>query len=111
MPRASRGAPVARLGRHRRARLRRSARQRTRRAQERAAANAPRRDTYARRRRAQVFDKDANGLISAQELKDIMKEHGEQLSEDEIAVLIRECDGDHDGNINYEEFLSMLMSK
>ena len=52
----------------------------------------------ARRRRLrptvlQVFDTDANGLISAEELTSIMKEHGDRLSDDEIAVLIRECDG------------------
>ena len=58
-----------------------------------------------------VFDKDANGMISSDELKSIMHEHGSGLSHDEIAVLIRECDSDGDGNINYEEFVAMLMSK
>ena len=55
-----------------------------------------------------VFDKDGNGFISAAELRHIMTNLEEKLTDDEM---IREADVDGDGQINYEEFVKMMMSK
>ncbi|GAA5939257.1 calmodulin [Sporobolomyces koalae] len=58
-----------------------------------------------------VFDKDGNGFISAAELRHVMTNLGEKLSENEVEEMIREADVDGDGQINYDEFVKMMMSK
>eukprot|EP01120_Amphizonella_sp_Union-15-10_P012452 TRINITY_DN552_c0_g1_i1.p1 TRINITY_DN552_c0_g1~~TRINITY_DN552_c0_g1_i1.p1 ORF type:complete len:150 (-),score=49.03 TRINITY_DN552_c0_g1_i1:81-530(-) len=58
-----------------------------------------------------VFDKDGNGLISAAELRHVMTNLGEKLTDDEVDEMIREADVDNDGQINYEEFVKMMLSK
>jgi calmodulin len=58
-----------------------------------------------------VFDRDGNGFITALELKKVMSNLGETLSNEEIDEMIREADVDHDGQINYDEFVRMMMSK
>ncbi|CAO1614645.1 unnamed protein product [Sympodiomycopsis kandeliae] len=58
-----------------------------------------------------VFDKDGNGFISAAELRHVMTNLGEKLSDQEVEEMIREADVDGDGQINYEEFVTMMMSK
>lgn len=52
-----------------------------------------------------VFDRDGNGFISAAELRHIMTNIGEKLSEEEVDEMIREADIDGDGQINYEEVM------
>lgn len=49
-----------------------------------------------------VFDKDGNGFISKEELKQAMEMIGEPLTEQALNDLLRAADVDHDGNINYE---------
>lgn len=61
--------------------------------------------------RLQVFDKDGNGFISAQELRHIMTNLGEKLTDEEVDEMIREADVDGDGQINYDEFVDMMMQK
>lgn len=58
-----------------------------------------------------TFDSDNSGKISAQELKQVMTNLGENLTEDEINEMIQEADRDGDGQINYEEFVLMMVSK
>lgn len=58
-----------------------------------------------------VFDKDQNGFISAMELRHVMTNLGEKLTDDEVDEMIREADVDGDGQINYEEFVKMMMAK
>ena len=36
---------------------------------------------------------------------------GEKLTDEEVDVMISEADIDGDGQINYEEFIKMMMSK
>ncbi|SCZ97333.1 BZ3500_MvSof-1268-A1-R1_Chr4-2g07143 [Microbotryum saponariae] len=57
-----------------------------------------------------VFDKDGNGFISSAELKHVMTNLGEKLTENEVAEMIREADADGDGQINYNEFCKMMMN-
>ena len=59
----------------------------------------------------QVFDKDGNGFISAAELRHVMTNLGEKLTDEEVDEMIREADIDGDGQINYEEFVKMMRAK
>jgi calmodulin len=58
-----------------------------------------------------VFDKDGNGFISAAELRHVMTNLGEKLSDEEVDEMIREADVDGDGQVNYDEFVKMMLSK
>ena len=58
-----------------------------------------------------VFDRDGNGFITSHELRNIMNSLGEGLSPEEIEEMIKEADLDNDGQIDYEEFVKMMMSK
>ncbi|XP_004477431.1 calmodulin-like protein 3 [Dasypus novemcinctus] len=58
-----------------------------------------------------VFDKDGNGFVSAAELRHVMTRLGEKLSEEEVDEMIQAADADGDGQVNYEEFVRMLVSK
>ena len=55
-----------------------------------------------------IFDKDGNGVINSRELKHVMANLGEVLSEYEVEAMIREADFDGDGCINYAEFFTMF---
>ncbi|KAF9186809.1 hypothetical protein BGZ51_001606 [Haplosporangium sp. Z 767] len=58
-----------------------------------------------------VFDKDGNGYISAAELRHVLTNLGERLNDQEVDEMITEADVDGDGQINYDEFVRMMMSK
>lgn len=58
-----------------------------------------------------VFDKDGNGFISAQELHTVMCNLGENLSEEDIKEMIKEADLDKDGQVNYNEFVKLMVNK
>ena len=55
-----------------------------------------------------VFDSDGNGMISSDELRQIMANLGEKLTEEEVEEMVKEADIDGDGQINYEEFVRMM---
>ncbi|PIA45097.1 hypothetical protein AQUCO_01700557v1 [Aquilegia coerulea] len=57
-----------------------------------------------------VFDKDQNGYISATELRHVMINLGEKLTDEEVEQMIKEADLDGDGQVNYEEFVRMMMA-
>jgi len=58
-----------------------------------------------------VFDKDANGFISAAELRHVMMNLGDQkLTEEDAEEMIREADVDGDGQINFEDFVARMCS-
>lgn len=54
-----------------------------------------------------VFDKDGNGYISAAELRHVMTNLGEKLTDEEVDEMIREADIDGDGQVNYEGYYSV----
>ncbi|KAG1725881.1 uncharacterized protein EDB91DRAFT_1086957 [Suillus paluster] len=54
-----------------------------------------------------VFDKDGNGYINAAELRHVMTNLGEKLTDGEVDEMIREADVDGDGQINYDEFVKV----
>lgn len=57
-----------------------------------------------------VFDVDGNGFISRSELRHVMMNLGEKMTEEECDSLVEEADIDGDGQINYEEFCLMMGS-
>lgn len=56
-----------------------------------------------------VFDRNGDGFISASELRHVMTNLGEKLTDEEVEDMIREADLDGDGLVNYEEFVTVLM--
>ena len=58
----------------------------------------------------EVFDKDGNGSISAAELRVALINIGQALTDAEADHIMRKGDIDGDGQINYEEFVQMLMA-
>eukprot|EP01103_Thecamoeba_quadrilineata_P006507 TRINITY_DN16232_c0_g1_i1.p1 TRINITY_DN16232_c0_g1~~TRINITY_DN16232_c0_g1_i1.p1 ORF type:complete len:151 (+),score=49.36 TRINITY_DN16232_c0_g1_i1:49-501(+) len=56
-----------------------------------------------------VFDKDGTGVIAANELRHVLTNLGEKLTEEEVDEIIREADDDGDGQINYDDFVKMMM--
>ncbi|RMB98820.1 hypothetical protein DUI87_25039 [Hirundo rustica rustica] len=58
-----------------------------------------------------VFDKDGNGYISAAELRHVMTNLGEKLTDEEVDEMIREADIDGDGQVNYEAIRVTLIKQ
>ena len=49
-----------------------------------------------------MFDRDGSGTVSAGELRQVMMNLGEKLTEAEVDEMMREADIDGDGELNYE---------
>ncbi|XP_044472049.1 calmodulin-like protein 12 isoform X1 [Mangifera indica] len=58
-----------------------------------------------------VFDKDQNGFISAAELRHVMTNLGEKMTYEEAKEMIQEADVDGDGQVNYDEFVRLMLAK
>jgi len=58
-----------------------------------------------------VFDKDGSGKISAGELREILGQQGGESNEEFWSSLIEECDVNHDGEIDFNEFLALMTNK
>jgi len=56
----------------------------------------------------ELFDEDKRGKISFRNLKRIARDLGEKLTDDELRGMIEEFDQDQDGEINEEEFISIM---
>ncbi|TKY57600.1 Calcium-dependent protein kinase isoform 2 [Spatholobus suberectus] len=58
----------------------------------------------------QYFDKDENGYITRDELREAMTEHqmGDEAAVDEV---FDDVDSDKDGKINYDEFMTMMRNE
>ncbi|KAJ2693957.1 hypothetical protein H4218_005815 [Coemansia sp. IMI 209128] len=55
-----------------------------------------------------VFDKDDNGFITKSELRQAMKDLGENLTDKEVDAMILEVDDDANGEIDFKEFSKMM---
>jgi len=59
-----------------------------------------------------IFDKDDDGFLSVDELRNVMLSLGERMGEHELEEMIGEADKDRDGLINYEgEMIPMRQSR
>ncbi|KAM4635744.1 calcium-binding protein 7 [Polymixia lowei] len=58
-----------------------------------------------------VFDRDGNGFISKQELGVAMRSLGYMPNEVELEVIIQRLDMDGDGQVDFEEFVTLLGPK
>ena len=58
-----------------------------------------------------IFDTSGQGFITLKDLKRVLKEYNEHLSEEEYKILFRETDNDKDGKINFRDFILMMMAK
>ncbi|CAF0780984.1 unnamed protein product [Didymodactylos carnosus] len=57
-----------------------------------------------------LFDKDNSGYLTINELKQVMLNMGEKLSQEELDDMMREADLNHDGKLDYHEFVRTLLS-
>ena len=55
------------------------------------------------------FDKDGNGCISSAELRHLLSNLGEKMNEEDVENLIHGQE-DSSGNINYEQFVRMVLA-
>lgn len=58
-----------------------------------------------------VFDRDAQGLINADELRRILTTLGDRMTHEEVDELMKECDIDKLGNIRYDDFISHIVNR
>ena len=58
-----------------------------------------------------LFDDDGTGQISLRNLKRVAKELGETMTDAELLEMIERADTDGDGEINPEEFYSIMTKK
>ena len=58
-----------------------------------------------------LFDKDSSGSITTKELGTIMRNLGQNPSEEELKQMIREVDLNGDGTIDFKEFLCLMLKK
>jgi len=57
-----------------------------------------------------VFDKDGSGCISRSELKTLLSDLGQSLTDEELDAMMSEVDRDGNGEIDFEEFKAMMAS-
>ena len=55
------------------------------------------------------FDKQGNGIVLSADLKHILMNFGDPMTEEEAAELLKEADTAKDGKINYEAFVAKLL--
>ncbi|KAF7870270.1 hypothetical protein EAF04_004018 [Stromatinia cepivora] len=58
-----------------------------------------------------AYDTDKGGNITVEEFAHVMKESGQNPSEEELAQIIKEVDIDGDGTINFDEFIAMMTGR
>ncbi|KAF9274623.1 hypothetical protein BGZ68_000484 [Mortierella alpina] len=57
-----------------------------------------------------VFDKEGNGYISVGELRYVLTNLGEKLSDPEVDELLKGVEVDKGSKVNYEDFVKMILS-
>ena len=58
-----------------------------------------------------VFNRNGNGLISTVELRHVMTNLGDNLTDEELDEMIRETYINEDGYINYKDVIKTMMAK
>lgn len=65
----------------------------------------------AMRRMFSLMDRDGSGMISRDELKELLHSQGYHPSESELDTMVRELDADNSGEIDFEEFVSYCVRR
>merc|ERR1739844_232194 len=55
-----------------------------------------------------IYDKEGNGYISTDTLKEILKELDNKLTEEDLDGIIEEVDEDGSGTLDFDEFMGMM---
>jgi len=55
-----------------------------------------------------IYDKEGNGYISTDTLKEILKELDSKLTNDDLENIIEEVDEDGSGTLDFDEFMEMM---
>lgn len=55
-----------------------------------------------------VFDKDGNGYITVDELRNVILTIGDDVSTEEVEEMIKIADRDLDGKISFEDFMKLM---
>jgi Ca2+-binding protein (EF-Hand superfamily) len=55
-----------------------------------------------------IFDKNKNGYIEVKELKNVTTMLGQKLTDDEFEEFWKEADVNHDGKLDYNEFVKAM---
>ena len=56
-----------------------------------------------------IYDKEGNGYITTDVLKEILREIDPELTEDDLYNIIEEVDEDGSGTLDFDEFQEMMM--
>ncbi len=57
----------------------------------------------------QLYDRDQTGLISASELGDVIRASGQNPNEADVNELLKKRDIDRSGNLDFSEFLRLVI--
>ena len=57
------------------------------------------------------FDKDGGGSINTSEIGDVLRALGQRPTKAELAQMVREVDADGSGDVDFAEFLAMMLRK
>ena len=68
-------------------------------------------EIVAYKREFNSFDADGDGTISAEELANVLRSFGDEVSEDDVRKVINTFDIDQNGSIEFNEFLIMMAHK
>jgi len=55
-----------------------------------------------------IYDKEGNGYITTQVLKEILRELDNRLTEEDIEGIVDEVDEDGSGTLDFDEFMDMM---
>jgi Ca2+-binding EF-hand superfamily protein len=58
-----------------------------------------------------TFDDNNTGFIELKDLKRVLKQYNENLTDEEVSILFYETDADKDNKINFKDFILMMMAK
>jgi len=59
----------------------------------------------------QLFDEEDKGYITVDNLKNVTRELGENMTQDELAEMITRADTDDDGKVSFEDFYAIMTKK
>uniref|UniRef100_A0A5S6R5W0 EF-hand domain-containing protein n=1 Tax=Trichuris muris TaxID=70415 RepID=A0A5S6R5W0_TRIMR len=57
-----------------------------------------------------IFDRNGDGYITTAELKQVLEDLGDSVSDEDVRAIIASTDSDQDGLINFEEFRAIWSS-